>query len=119
VKATKAQQQRSRKEIAMPTVQVLDAKGKAAGSLELKADVFGSEIRGPLSNQAVTRELADRRGRDARHQGPQRGIGRRSETRSRREPAAPVRARRGPSSGRAAASRRPTPRSYAKDMRAR
>ena len=45
----------------MPTVQVLDAKGKAAGSLELKAEVFGSEIRGPLLHQAVTRELADRR----------------------------------------------------------
>jgi len=45
----------------MPTVQVLDAKGKAAGSLELKADVFGSEVRGPLLHQAVTRELADRR----------------------------------------------------------
>jgi large subunit ribosomal protein L4 len=45
----------------MPTVQVLDAKGKATGSLELKADVFGSEIRVPLLHQAVTRELADRR----------------------------------------------------------
>ena len=45
----------------MPTVQVLDAKGKATGSLELKADIFGSEIRGPLLHQAVTRELADRR----------------------------------------------------------
>jgi large subunit ribosomal protein L4 len=45
----------------MPTVQVLDAKGKATGSLELKADVFASEIRGPLLHQAVTRELADRR----------------------------------------------------------
>lgn len=45
----------------MPTVQVLDAKGKQTGSLELKADVFGSEIRGPLVHQAVTRELADRR----------------------------------------------------------
>ena len=45
----------------MPTVQVLDAKGMAAGSLELKAEVFGSEIRGPLLHQAVTRELADRR----------------------------------------------------------
>jgi large subunit ribosomal protein L4 len=45
----------------MPTVQVLDAKGKATGSLELKADVFGSEIRGPLLHQAVVRELADRR----------------------------------------------------------
>lgn len=45
----------------MPTVQVLDAKGKQAGSLELKPDVFGSEIRVPLVHQAVTRELADRR----------------------------------------------------------
>jgi large subunit ribosomal protein L4 len=45
----------------MPTVQVLDAKGKAAGSLELKAEVFGAEIRGPLLHQAVTRERADRR----------------------------------------------------------
>jgi large subunit ribosomal protein L4 len=45
----------------MPTVQVLDAKGKQAGSLELKPDVFGSEIRAPLVHQAVTRELADRR----------------------------------------------------------
>jgi large subunit ribosomal protein L4 len=45
----------------MPTVQVLDAKGKAAGSLELKADIFGTEIRVPLLHQAVTRELADRR----------------------------------------------------------
>jgi large subunit ribosomal protein L4 len=45
----------------MPTVQVLDAKGKATGSVELKADVFGTEIRVPLLHQAVTRELADRR----------------------------------------------------------
>jgi large subunit ribosomal protein L4 len=45
----------------MPTVQVLDAKGKPTGSVELKADVFGSEIRAPLVHQAVTRELADRR----------------------------------------------------------
>jgi large subunit ribosomal protein L4 len=45
----------------MPTVQVLDANGKQAGSLELKPDVFGSEIREPLVHQAVTRELADRR----------------------------------------------------------
>ena len=45
----------------MPTVPVLDAKGTKAGTLELKADVFGVEIRGPLLHQAVTRELADRR----------------------------------------------------------
>ena len=45
----------------MPTVPVLGAKGKKAGTLELKPDVFGVEIRGPLLHQAVTRELADRR----------------------------------------------------------
>lgn len=45
----------------MPTVQVLDAKGKAAGTLELKAEVFGVEVRVPLLHQAVVRELADRR----------------------------------------------------------
>ena len=45
----------------MPTVQVLDAKGKQAGTLELKPDVFGVEIKRPLLHQAVVRELADRR----------------------------------------------------------
>jgi large subunit ribosomal protein L4 len=45
----------------MPTVQVLDATGKQAGTLELKPDVFGVEIRVPLLHQAVVRELADRR----------------------------------------------------------
>jgi len=45
----------------MPTVPVLDAKGKQTGTMELKGDVFGVEIRGPLLHQAVTRELADRR----------------------------------------------------------
>jgi len=45
----------------MPTVQVLDGKGKQAGTLELRPDVFGVEIKGPLLHQAVVRELADRR----------------------------------------------------------
>jgi large subunit ribosomal protein L4 len=45
----------------MPTVQVLDGKGKQAGSLELRADVFGVEVKRPLLHQAVVRELADRR----------------------------------------------------------
>jgi large subunit ribosomal protein L4 len=44
----------------MPTVQVLDAKGKQAGTLEL-SDVFGGGLKGPLLHQAVVRELADRR----------------------------------------------------------
>jgi large subunit ribosomal protein L4 len=45
----------------MPMVTVLNAQGQEAGTLELKADVFGVEVRGPLVHQAVTRELADRR----------------------------------------------------------
>ena len=45
----------------MPTVPVLDATGKQAGTMELKGDVFSVEIRVPLLHQAVTRELADRR----------------------------------------------------------
>jgi large subunit ribosomal protein L4 len=45
----------------MPTVQVLDGKGKQTGTLELRPDVFGGEIKGPLLHQAVVRELADRR----------------------------------------------------------
>ena len=45
----------------MPTVQVLDDKGKQAGTLELSADVFSAEIKAPLLHQAVVRELADRR----------------------------------------------------------
>jgi large subunit ribosomal protein L4 len=45
----------------MPTVQVLDAKGKQSGTLDLSPDVFGVEIRVPLIHQAVVRELADRR----------------------------------------------------------
>ena len=45
----------------MPTVQVLDAKGKQAGTLELRPDVFGGELKAPLLHQAVVRELAARR----------------------------------------------------------
>jgi large subunit ribosomal protein L4 len=45
----------------MPTVNVLNTSGKPSGTLELKADVFGVEVRIPLLHQAVTRELADRR----------------------------------------------------------
>jgi large subunit ribosomal protein L4 len=45
----------------MPTIQVLDAKGKQAGTLELRPDVFGGELKAPLLHQAVVRELAARR----------------------------------------------------------
>ena len=40
----------------MPTVQVLDGKGKQSGTLELSPEVFGVEVRAPLLHQAVTRE---------------------------------------------------------------
>jgi large subunit ribosomal protein L4 len=45
----------------MPTVDVLDARGGRAGTLELKAEVFGGAVPSPLLHQAVVRELADRR----------------------------------------------------------
>ena len=44
----------------MPTVNVLDTSGKPSGTLDLKSEVFGVEVRVPLLHQAVTRELADR-----------------------------------------------------------
>jgi large subunit ribosomal protein L4 len=101
----------------MPSVQVLDAKGKQAGSLELKADVFGSEIRGPLLHQAVTRELADRRAgtHDTRGRSEVSGGGRKPWKQK-----GTGRARQG--SSRAVQWKGggkpfgPTPRSYAKDM---
>jgi large subunit ribosomal protein L4 len=45
----------------MPTVNVLNTSGQPSGTLELKPDVFGVDVRVPLLHQAVTRELADRR----------------------------------------------------------
>jgi large subunit ribosomal protein L4 len=45
----------------MPTVNVIDTSGKPSGTLELKSEVFGVDVRVPLLHQAVTRELADRR----------------------------------------------------------
>ena len=45
----------------MPTVQVLDDKGRQSGTLDLSPEVFGVEVKGPLLHQAVIRELADRR----------------------------------------------------------
>jgi large subunit ribosomal protein L4 len=43
------------------TVNVVDAKGKAHGTLELDAGVFGTPVHGALLHQAVVRELAGRR----------------------------------------------------------
>ncbi|MFQ5899623.1 MAG: 50S ribosomal protein L4 [Candidatus Methylomirabilia bacterium] len=45
----------------MPTVSIVDSSGKATGTLELKPEVFGVEVRGPLLQMAVRRELAGRR----------------------------------------------------------
>ena len=45
----------------MPTVPVLDAKGKAQEQLELSVDVFGGPVRVPLLHQSVVKELAARR----------------------------------------------------------
>jgi large subunit ribosomal protein L4 len=45
----------------MPTVPVLDAKGKAQEQLELSAEVFGGPVRVPLLHQSVVKELAARR----------------------------------------------------------
>lgn len=45
----------------MPTVNVVSAQGTPAGTLELRPEVFGVEVRVPLLHQSVERELADRR----------------------------------------------------------
>jgi large subunit ribosomal protein L4 len=45
----------------MPTVDVMNAQGVPAGTLELRPEVFGVEIRVPLLHQSVERERADRR----------------------------------------------------------
>src|SRR5881227_1717695 len=45
----------------MPTVPVLDTKGKAQEQLEMSADVFGGPVRVPLLHQSVVKELAARR----------------------------------------------------------
>ena len=101
----------------MPSVQVLDAKGKQAGSLELKADVFGSEIRGPLLHQAVTRELADRRAgtHDTRGRSEVSGGGRKpwKQKGTGRARQGSTRAVQWKGGGKPFG---PTPRSYAKDM---
>src|SRR5437879_13927913 len=45
----------------MPTVPVLDGKGKKQEALDLRADVFPETVRLPLVHQAVVKELAARR----------------------------------------------------------
>jgi large subunit ribosomal protein L4 len=101
----------------MPTVQVLDAKGKATGSVELKADVFGTEIREPLLHQAVTRELADRRAgtHDTRGRSEVSGGGRKpwKQKGTGRARQGSTRAVQWKGGGKPFG---PTPRSYAKDM---
>ena len=89
----------------MPTVPVLDAKGKAQQQLELSADVFGGPVRVPLLHQAVVRG-AGRRGAPAptTPRGAARSRAAAGSRGSRRAPAAPGRARSARPSGRAAAS---------------
>ena len=48
----------------MPTVNVLDTSGKPSGTLDLKSEVFGVEVRVPLLHQAVTRERGQWSGRE-------------------------------------------------------
>jgi large subunit ribosomal protein L4 len=45
----------------MPSVNIVDGTGKARGTLELDASVFGAKVNVPLLHQAVVRELAGRR----------------------------------------------------------
>jgi large subunit ribosomal protein L4 len=45
----------------MPSLPVLDANGNPSGTIDLKPEVFGGDVRVPLLHQAVVRELADRR----------------------------------------------------------
>src|SRR5262245_37537884 len=45
----------------MGTVNVVNAQGAPAGTMELRPDVFGVAVRVPLLHQSVERELADRR----------------------------------------------------------
>jgi large subunit ribosomal protein L4 len=45
----------------MPTVNVMSRGGASVGTVELRPEVFGVEIRVPLLHQSVERELADRR----------------------------------------------------------
>jgi large subunit ribosomal protein L4 len=45
----------------MPSVPILDGKGKSQQALELSAEVFGGTPRVPLLHQAVVKELAARR----------------------------------------------------------
>ena len=44
----------------MASLKVVDTKGKASGSVDLKPDVF-AKVNVPLLHQAIVRELADRR----------------------------------------------------------
>src|SRR2546426_6919817 len=62
----------------MPTVPVLDGKGKKQESLDLRADVFPETVRVPLVHQAVVKELAARRAgtHDTRGRGEGSGGGR-------------------------------------------
>jgi large subunit ribosomal protein L4 len=101
----------------MPSLPVLDARGKEAGTLELKGDVFGVEVRTPLLHQAVVRELADLRAgtHDTRGRSEVSGGGRKpwKQKGTGRARQGSIRATQWKGGGKPFG---PTPRSYAKDM---
>ncbi|HKB27053.1 MAG TPA: 50S ribosomal protein L4 [Methylomirabilota bacterium] len=101
----------------MATVPVLDAKGKKAGTLEVRPEVFGVEIRVPLLHQAVTRELADRRAgtHDTKGRSEVSGGGRKpwKQKGTGRARQGSIRAPQWKGGGKAFG---PTPRSYAQDL---
>ena len=73
---------------------VLDADGKKAGSVELPADVFDVQTNIPLIHQVVVAQLAAARQGTHSTKTPRRGLAVAAASRtSRRAPAAPVRAR--------------------------
>src|SRR5438093_7439565 len=88
----------------MPTVPVLDTKGKAQEQLELSADVFGGPVRVPLLHQSVVKELAARRAGTHDTKGRSEVSGAAGSRGSKRGPGGRARARSAPPNGREVAS---------------
>ncbi len=76
------------------TVDVVDAEGKKAGSVELPAEIFDVQTNVPLIHQVVVAQLAAARQGTHSTKTPRRGLAVAAASRtSRRAPVAPVRAR--------------------------
>src|SRR5689334_25204544 len=101
----------------MPSVPVLDGKGKSSQALEVSADVFGVTPRVPLLHQAVVKEMAARRAgtHDTRGRSEVSGGGRKpwKQKGTGRARQGSTRAVQWKGGGKPFG---PTPRSYAKDM---